>query len=142
MEVVRRFWHGRVAPFLEECAFRLALAFDVLVGRVSVERPRRFWNRSLEPPVLINAFDWTDGRLIFSVLVWPSLESDDARAQRERARQVLGVLHAGATEMAWSTRYDVEDGLRWDAERSVWTASDGFAFDGERLFEYSRGGKA
>jgi hypothetical protein len=43
---------------------------------------------------------------------------------------------------AWSTRYDVEDGLRWDAERSVWTASDGFAFDGSRLHDYSRNGTA
>ena len=52
------------------------------------------------------------------------------------------MLHAGATEMAWSTRYDVDDGLTWDAKREVWVGSDGFAYDGERLFAYSRGGRA
>ena len=58
----------------------------------------------------------------------------------ERVHQVIRVLHAGATEMAWSTRYDVDDGLTWDAKREVWVGSDGFAYDGERLRSYSRGG--
>ena len=55
---------------------------------------------------------------------------------RECAHQVIRVLHEGATEMAWSTRYDDDDGLRWDAKREVWVGSDGFSFDGERLFAY------
>jgi hypothetical protein len=28
--------------------------------------------------------------------------------------------------------------LEWDHERQVWTAEDGFAYDGSRLFDYSR----
>ena len=127
---------------LDECAIRLELAFDVLAVMLPRQRPLRFWNRSLEPPVLIDASDWTSERLLFSVLVWPALESDDPRAQHERARQVLEVLHAGATEMAWSSRYDTEDGLTWAADREVWVGSDGFAFDGSRLYEYSRAGEA
>lgn len=121
-----------------ECAFRLVLAFRVLVGRVPVVRPRRWWNRAIEPPVLVDAFDWTDERLLFSVLVWPPLE--DRGGHRERARQVLEVLHAGAADLNWSTLYEVDDGLTWDAEREVWRGSDGFAHDGERLRAYSRGG--
>ena len=62
------------------------------------------------------------------------------RDHHERVHEVIRVLHEGATEMAWSTRYDVDDGLTWDAKREVWVGSDGFAYDGTRLFEYSRGG--
>ena len=39
------------------------------------------------------------------------------------------------------TQECVDDGLRWDAKREVWVGSDGFAYDGERLFAYSRGGR-
>jgi hypothetical protein len=76
--------------------------------------------------------------------VWPpSLEEPIESGEldhHERVHQVIRVLHEGATETAWSTRYDVDDGLRWDAGRAVWVGSDGLAYDGERLFEYSRGG--
>ncbi len=51
-----------------------------------------------------------------------------ASAQQERTKQVMRVIHAGAAEMAWSTRYEVDYGLRWDPEREVWTATDGFAY--------------
>ena len=151
MEVARRFWRGRIAPVLsalaarmgdalEEWAFRLSLAFDVLAGRLPASPPRRWWNRAQEPPTLIDAFDWTDERLIFSVLVWPSLEDDGDHAAR--LRQVYAVLHAGATDMNWSTRYGVHEDLRWDAPRGVWVCSDGFAYDGSRLYGYSRAGSA
>ena len=33
-------------------------------------------------------------------------------------------------------------GLTWDAKRGAWVASDGHAFDGERLTAYSRRGAA
>jgi hypothetical protein len=33
-----------------------------------------------------------------------------------------------------------ERGAREMHERRVWAATDGFAYDGERLYEYSRGG--
>jgi hypothetical protein len=34
--------------------------------------------------------------------------------------------------MAWSTRFDTDYGLRWDHTLRVWTASDGFAYDGKK----------
>jgi hypothetical protein len=42
--------------------------------------------------------------------------------------------------MNWSTRYDMDEYLRWGAKREVWEGSDGFAYDGARLLAYSRGG--
>jgi hypothetical protein len=82
----------------------------------------------------LDVYAWTDDRHIFSVLVWPSLEvpSEAQKAthmQRERARQVIRVINAGAAEMAWSTRYEVTYGLEWDYTRQVWTGEDGFAYD-------------
>ena len=156
MEVVRRVWSGRVVPlltaiaarvgdFFEEWAFRTSLAFDVLAGRLPMVRPRRWWNRATEPPTLIDVYDWTAERLIYSVMVWPRLEDpvqNSHRDHRERVRQVLEVLHAGATDMAWCTRYEVDRALRWDHERQVWVGFDGFAFDGGRLREYVRNGTA
>jgi hypothetical protein len=35
-------------------------------------------------------------------------------------------------------RYEVDDGLQWDDGRGAWVASDGHAYDGERLFDYAR----
>jgi hypothetical protein len=64
-----------LGDFFEEAAFRLVLAFDVIVGRTPRQVERRWWNRAVETPILIDVLDWTDDRLIFSVLVWPSLES-------------------------------------------------------------------
>jgi hypothetical protein len=34
----------------------------------------------------------------------------------------------GISEMMWSTRYEVDYGLRWDHKRQVWAAADGFAY--------------
>lgn len=147
MEVARRFCRAvgaAVAAFVAEAAFRAELAFAVLAGRVPMVRPRRWWNRNAEPPTLIDVHDWTDDRLVFSVLVWPPLEGPVESCERDhhdRVHEVIRVLHGGATEMAWSTRYDVED-LTWDVKREVWVGSDGFAYDGKRLLAYSRGGKA
>lgn len=78
MEVVTRLWlafAGAVGSFLDEAAFRLVLAFDVIAGRKPRRVERRWWNRATEAPVLVDVFDWTDDRLLFSVFVWPSLES-------------------------------------------------------------------
>jgi hypothetical protein len=97
------------------------------------EVEKRYWNRAVETPVLIDVFDWTDDRLIFSVLVWPSLESsvEDATSDHhERVQVVKEVIAKGAAEMAWSTRYETDHGLKWDHERQVWTTQDGFAYDG------------
>src|SRR5215216_4100359 len=113
--------------FLEEAASRTSLAWAVLRGKAPKPIEKRWWNRSLETPILIDVYDWTNERHIFSVLVWPSLEvppEQASRAQQERAKQVVRVLHAGATEMAWSTRYEVDYGLNWDHSRQAWVATD------------------
>ncbi len=144
MVMLRSFYHDRLTPvwrafacavgdFLEEAAFRLVLAFDVLAGRMPRHVERRWWNRATETPVLVDVYDWTDERLAFSVLVWPSLESSAQEAtydHRERVRTVLGVVSKGAADMIWSTRFETDYGLKWDHARRVWTASDGFAYDG------------
>jgi hypothetical protein len=78
------------------------------------------------------------------VLVWPSLESraqDAPYDHRERVEVVLGAITQGAADRAWSMRYEADYGLRWDPEREVWTAGDGFAYDGEGLYAYSRQGR-
>ncbi len=154
MELARRLWRERVAPawvalanavggFLDEAAFRAELAFDVLAGRVPMQKERRRWNRSAEVPILIDTYDWTDERLLFSVLVWPPLESPKGRATSDhqaRVREVKEAIARGCVEMAWSTRFDTDHGLRWDPERACWTDRAGHAYDGTRFYAYSRGG--
>ena len=146
MEVARRWWWALVSwlgALLEEVCFRLVLAFDVLAGRKPQRVERRWWNRATEPPILISVFDWTDERRLFSCLVWPALEvppETAADAQEERVKQVMRILHAGAAEMAWSTRYEVDYGLKWDPDREVWTASDGFAYAYVEERALARGG--
>ena len=131
-----RWWYAfanAVGAFLEEAAFRVSLAWAVLRGRAPRPVEKRWWNRAVERPVLIDVYDWTDERHIFSVLVWPALEVPPEKAhrvQQQRAKEVIRVLHAGAAELAWSTQYVVDYGLEWDHERQVWSAEDGFAFDG------------
>jgi hypothetical protein len=141
-----RAWHAfadAAGRFLDEVGFRVVLAFNVLAGRVPLRAERRWWNRAAETPVLIDVFDWTDDRLIFSVLVWPALESpphDASRDHRERVEVVIQAISRGAADRAWSMRYEVDGGLTWNPDREVWTATDGYAYDGERLRAYSRGG--
>ena len=136
-----------VEDFVEEVIFRVGLACRILAGRVPLKAERRWWNRSLETPVLVDVVDFSDERLLFSVLIWPALESgprgfDSDRAHRERVEEVLAVIAKGAAEQMWSTRWDADWGLEWDPGRRAWVATDGFAYDGERLFEYSRNGSA
>jgi hypothetical protein len=121
-----------VGGFVEELIFRVALAFDVLVGRVPQRTDKRAWIRSVETPVLVDVYDWTDDRRIFSVLVWPPLEAPADEAfdcHDERVSRVLEVIARGASEMAFSTRWEVDYGLRWNHKRQVWTAQDGFAYE-------------
>jgi hypothetical protein len=120
------------ADLLEEAIFRLALAFNVLTGRVPIETEKRAWIRSRETPALLNVHDWTDGRHIFSVLIWPSLETPADQADQafhERVREVKEAIARGAADRALCTRFETDFGLRWDHKRQVWTATDGFAFE-------------
>jgi hypothetical protein len=151
---VKALYHRRIAPawlalanavggFVEEAAFRVVLAFDVLLGRVPQRVECRWWNRAIETPVLVDVFDWTDDRLIFSVLVWPSLESspqDAPHDHRERVGAILEAIAGGAADRAWSVRWEIDYGLVWDDSRQVWVGEDGYAYDGGRLFDYSRSG--
>ncbi len=135
MEVVTRWWlrfADAVGGFIEELIFRAVLAFDVLAGRKPRQVERRWWNRATETPVLVDVYDWTDERLIFSVLIWPSLESSPEEADHvfhQRVGEVKEAVARGAADKAWCTRFETDYGLRWDHERQVWTAGDGFAYD-------------
>jgi hypothetical protein len=62
---------------------------------------KRFWNRALETPVLIEVLDWTDERRIFSVLVWPSLESEAHEATHHHRERVQMVLETIASASRW-----------------------------------------
>jgi hypothetical protein len=151
---LRGFYHHRVVPawlafadvvggFIEELIFRSALASSVLLGRTPRRVERRWWIRSGECPVLIDVYDWTDERLIFSVLVWPSLESPPEDApydHRERVSAILETIARGSADRAWSVRWEIDYGLRWDDDRQVWVGEDGYAYDGSHLFDYSRRG--
>jgi len=91
-----------VGGFLDEAAFRMGLAFDVLVGRTPQTLERRAWNRTRETPALIDVLDWTDDRRIFSVLVWPSLESrlhDADYVFHRRVEEVKEVIARGAADI-------------------------------------------
>jgi len=133
-----RWWYSfatAVADLLDEAAFRVVLAARILAGRVPLETEKRFWNRSLETPVLVDVVSWVDDRRIASVVIWPPLESDKETAAAdhyERAQQFKWVLAKGASELAWSTRFETDFGLRWDHARKVWSTSDGFSYDGKR----------
>jgi hypothetical protein len=144
-ETLTRWWLAfadGVGSFIEEAIFRLRLALDVLVGRVPQRAERRWWNRAAEAPVLIDTYSWIDERLIFSVVVWPPLESAPRTAERdfrERVEEVLEVIGKGASEKLWSTRWEVSE-LAWDNEREVWVDGDGHHYDGARFHDYSRSG--
>ena len=132
---------GVVGDFIEEAAHRVSLAWAVLTGRKPQRVERRWWNRSAETPLLVDWFDWPTDRLLFSVIVWPSLESAPETADddmRERTEQVLGAIAQGASEKMWSTRWELDHGLWWEHKRECWVDSDGHAYDGSRFGTGSR----
>jgi hypothetical protein len=135
--LIGRIWRTNAEAtgrFLDEAGFRILLAWPVLRGHAPRQVEKRFWNRNAETPVLLDVYDWVDERRIFSVLIWPSLESDaddGAYQHMQRVDQVKEVIAQGATEMAWQTRFETDFGLEWDSERRVWVTADGFAYDGK-----------
>jgi hypothetical protein len=60
----------------------------------------------------------------------------------ERVGEILEAIARGSADKAWSVRWEIDGGLWWDAKRQVWVGEDGFAYDGARLFDYSRSGAA
>jgi hypothetical protein len=127
-------WHAlaeAVGGFIEEGAFRVVLAACVLLGKAPKPLEKRAWDKDLDTPTLLDFFDWTTSRHLFSVLVWPSLEVPalGAKAAQEgRVEQVKEVIMRGAAEKAWSTRVEVTYGLAWDRERQAWVAPDDFGY--------------
>jgi hypothetical protein len=97
-----RVWHAfadAFGRFVDETVFRTSLAWAVLRGKSPKPVERCWWNRSLETPVLLDVWDWTDDRLLYSVLLWPSLEAPPEQAphaHHQRVKQVKRVLVAGA----------------------------------------------
>jgi len=57
-------------------------------------------------------------------------ESVQQEAKGPGVEEVIAAISRGAAEKAWCTRWEVDDSLRWNHERQVWVAEDGFAFDG------------
>ena len=89
----------------------------------------------------MDVHSWVDGRLLFSGLVWPPLESSTRDAgyhHRERLEEVLGVIAKGAADKGWSTYWEVDYGLKWDHDREVWVDGDGMHYDGSRFAAGSR----
>jgi hypothetical protein len=154
VEVVRRFYYGRIAPawqryadavggFIEEAAFRVVLAFKVLAGRVPIETEKRAWIRSVETPALVNVYSWVDDRLLYSVLIWPSLETNAHDADyvyRQRVEEVKEAIARGAADKAWATRFETDYALKWDHKRECWVDGDGHRYDGSRFGIVSRTG--
>jgi hypothetical protein len=130
-----------VGGFMEEAIVRTSLAWAVLRGRSPKPLEKRWWNRATETPVLVDVFDWTDERLIFSVLIWPSLESSAHEADNvlhQRVGEVKAAIARGAADKAWCTRFETDYGLRWDHERECWVDGGGHAYDGSRFGVGSR----
>ncbi len=133
MDALRRFvWRiaDCVGDFLDEAQFRAALAWRVLTGRVPVEeRHRHLYSGS---PILLECSDWTDGRLLFSVLVWPAEGDSQLQAHlnhKARAKQILNGFNQACSDRAWSVQWLADYGLEWDPQREVWTASDDFSYE-------------
>jgi hypothetical protein len=135
LEVANRIWRSvaeKVGAFLDEAAFRLELAFDILRGKVPRETEKRFWNRNAEVPVAVDILDGINTRRIATILIWPPLESAEEDALYDhmlRVDEIKRVIAKGCTEMAWQTLLEVDYGLVFDAERACWVASDGFVYD-------------
>ena len=130
-----------VGDFFEEAIFRLVLAFNILIGRVPQRAEKRSWIRSVEAPVLVDVHDWTTDRLLFSVLVWPPLETPGQAAPYEHHQRVEAVLEAfakGAKEKMWSTYWEVDYDLQWDHKRECWVDGDGHRYDGSQFGAGSR----
>ena len=138
MEVVVRLWYrlaAAVGDFIEEAAARTSLAWAVVRGRSPKPVEKRWWNRATETPVLVDVYDWTTDRLIFSALVWPLLESSPRDAgyhHRQRVEEVTEVIAKGAAEKMWSTYWEVS-ALSWEHKRECWVDGDGHAYDGSKF---------
>jgi hypothetical protein len=89
----------------------------------------------------LDVFDWTNDRLLFSVLIWPSLEPSPEDADyvfHERVDEIKEAIAKGCADKSWSTLFETDYGLQWDHRRECWVDGDGHAYDGAR-FEAIRG---
>jgi hypothetical protein len=150
LQAIRRAWEAfadATLSFLDEATFRVALASRVLTGRMPQQTHKRPWVRRVQTPLLIDVRDWTTDSLIFSVLVWPPLESGVPRheagaVQRDRARAITEAIAIGAAQKMWSSYWEVDYGLVWDNERECWVDGDGYRYDGSQFGVGSRSPEA
>lgn len=125
--------YAAIGDVADEATRRILMAWDVLLGRMPRAIEQRSWNRAIERPILLDCKDWTTGRRIFSILVWPNLnvaEEDADEAQRELLAKIKTTVARGAAAEAWSLQFEVDHGLVWDASREAWTDSTGYFYDG------------
>jgi hypothetical protein len=138
-EALKRLWTGAVdwlGALLEEVAFRLEVAFKVLVGRVPLERAQHKWLRHQRTPVEVTVYDWSTNRLLFSVIIWPPLEREGYEYLEdfeERIQDIKQVIATGVGERGWSTLLRTNYGLEWDHRREVWTDGQGHHIDGSKF---------
>ena len=138
--ILGRFWHAFVnalANFFDAAAFRTVLACRVIVGAVPVEVGKRRWVRSVDKPVLVDGHDWTTGRLLFSILVYPAIDELDLSkaeaAHYQRVEQIKQIVAQGAGDLRLSLYLETEWDLRWDNRREVWIDGDDYAYDASRF---------
>ena len=87
---------NRLGDFLDEAAFRCAIAWRVLIGKLPLEEERREWDRGREVPILMEVTDWQDNRILFSILVWPTGGNSLLEAHQDHAKRAEQVRHSFA----------------------------------------------
>jgi hypothetical protein len=99
-----------VGSFLDVAAARLTLAFYVLMGWSPPSTDSgRFWNRAIEVPVIVHIKQWSDQRILYSILVWPATEypEEDAReGHQHRVDAIKEAVAKGASEKMWSVQFE------------------------------------
>jgi hypothetical protein len=121
-----------VGSFFDEAQARVALAFYVLMGWSP--RPTengRLWNKATETPILIHVKEWTDSRLLYTIVCWPATEHAEEDALQAHQHRVTGIMDAvakGATEKMWSVQFEKDYSLRWAPQIGAWVARDGYLY--------------
>jgi hypothetical protein len=59
----------------------------------------------------------------------PLFFGHNRKQTHQKVREVKEAIAKGAAEKMWSTRFEVDYGLRWNHERQVWAGADSFAYE-------------
>jgi hypothetical protein len=70
----------------------------------------------------------------------PSTKTPSPATGAKRVEEVLEAISKGAAEKMWSTYWQASE-LVWDHKRECWVDGARHAYDGARLYEYSRQGE-